>query len=145
MKTLHRIGGFGKIQQRFGAPGWMQKPKDKTAAQKSADRMMVAVLVFLSLIVGCMLLTGCGLNTQVVKMPVPVPCVDTPVQLSSLPLEGLTPAEAHDLGAHGLWGDLADRVAATLHLLAADRLAQAAQLDNCAKIPAASPATATHH
>jgi hypothetical protein len=91
------------------------------------------------------LLGGCALRTQTVKVPVPVPCVGQPLEAAALPLEGMTEAETQSLIDSGLYGVLADRVAAALILLQADRQALLAQQDACSKIPEAVSAPDTKH
>lgn len=82
------------------------------------------------------LLAGCGaLSPRTVKVPVAVPCLATVPDLEPLPVASMTFAEAEALARAGQYQVLADRLAATLRLLAAERRALQAQLKACAQLP----------
>lgn len=86
------------------------------------------------------LLVGCApLSVREVKFPVPVPCIDQAPALAAVPLESTTRAEAAALGQTGNWAALADCVAATLRILAADRARLQAAVAGCAALSKGDP------
>jgi hypothetical protein len=85
-----------------------------------------------------MWLTSCApWGVRQVKVPVPVPCLERPPTLTAVPLASTSRAEAAALGQSGNWAILADRAAASLRILAADRARLKAAVDGCASLPAA--------
>lgn len=104
--------------------------------------MRVLIAIF-GTIAQLALLAGCAINTQVVKVPMAVPCVSAPLVPSDIPVSTLTETEAQGLMDAGLYGDLADRTAASIILLQADRAALLAQQDVCSKIPVAASVIGT--